>query len=83
MSVYLGIDKWGVVEGGWNLLVMVHIEGGLFLFFVFFLLYVCMIDNSITFFGLKVLLITDGWCPPSKSERSLDFGRHDGKELPL
>lgn len=19
MSVYLGIDKWGVVEGGWNL----------------------------------------------------------------
>lgn len=47
MSVYLGID---IVEGGWNLLVMVHIEGGLFLFFVFFLLYVCMIDNSITFF---------------------------------
>lgn len=60
---------------------MVHIEGGLFLFF--FLLYVCMIDNSITFFGLKVLLITDGWYSPSKSERSLDFGRHDGKELPL
>lgn len=65
-------------------LVMVHIEGGKFLFFVFFLLYVCMIDNSITFFGLEVQLITDGWCcPPSKSERSLDFGRHDGKEVPL
>lgn len=54
MSVYLGIDKWGVVEGGWNFLVMVHIEGGLFLFFfVFFLLYVCMIDNSITFFWIE------------------------------
>lgn len=62
---------------------MVYIEGGLFLFFVFFLLYVCMIDNSITFFGLEVQLITDGWYSPSKSERSLDFGRHDGKELPL
>lgn len=50
VSVYLGIDKWGVVEGGWKFLVMVHIEGGKFLFLVFFLLYVCMIDNSITFF---------------------------------
>lgn len=50
MSVYLGIDEWGVVEGGWKFLVMVYIEGGKFLFFVFFLLYVCMIDNSITFF---------------------------------
>lgn len=42
MSVYLGIDKWGVVEGGWNFLVMVHIEGGLFLFFrpFFFCMYV-------------------------------------------
>lgn len=49
LSVYLGIDKGGVVEGGWNFLVMVHIEGGKFLLFVFFLLYVCMIDNSITF----------------------------------
>lgn len=52
MSVYLGIDRWGVVEGGWNFLVMVHIEGGKFLLFVFFLLYVCMIDNSITFFWI-------------------------------
>lgn len=51
MSVYLGIDKWGVVDGGWNLLVMVYIEGGLILFFVFFLLYVCMIDNSIIIFS--------------------------------
>lgn len=51
MSVYLGIDKWGVVEGGWNFLVMVYTEGGLFLFFVFFLLYVCMIDNSIIIFS--------------------------------
>lgn len=51
MSVYLGIDKWGVVEGGWNFLVLVHIEGGNFLLFVFFLLYVCMIDNSIIIFS--------------------------------
>lgn len=74
MSVYLGIDIWGVVEGGWNLLVMVYIEGGRFLLFVFLLLYVCMIDNSITFFGLEVLLITDGWYSPSKSERSIEVG---------
>lgn len=43
MSVYLGIDKWGVVEGGWKFLVMVHIEGGKFLLFVFFS-FVCMYD---------------------------------------
>lgn len=43
MSVYLGIDEWGVVEGGWNLLVLVHIEGGLFLFFRLFS-FVCMYD---------------------------------------
>lgn len=49
LSIWV-IDKWGVVEGGWKFLVMVHIEGGKFLLFVFFLLYVCMIDNSITFF---------------------------------
>lgn len=45
-----------------------------FFFSSFFLLYVCMIDNSITFFGVEVQLITDGWYSPSKSERSIEVG---------
>lgn len=42
LSVYLGIDKWGVVEGRWNFLVLVHTEGGRISFFLsfFFCMYV-------------------------------------------
>lgn len=43
ISVYLGIDKWGVVEGGWNFLVMVHTEGGRISSFRLFS-FVCMYD---------------------------------------